>query len=324
MSAPNLGSAVPPFAQRIPQELRQTEKALSTLQINLGRLCNLACKHCHLEAGPGRRELMTRPVLDACLQLAREQNFPTVDVTGGAPEMHPDLRKFLSDVRPFCQHLIVRSNLVLLLEPEYDSLPGFFRDHSVELVCSLPHYMAKSTDRVRGDSVFERSITVLQRLNALGYGREERLVLDLVFNPGSAVLPPAQAELEAEYRNSLRRDFGVAFNALLTLTNNPLGRFGTFLERSGNLEGYLNKLCQAFNPATLPGMMCRTQVSVAWDGRLYDCDFNQAAELPIDGGSTIFDWLGRPVGKRPIRFGQHCYACTAGQGSSCGGATAAS
>ena len=137
-------------------------------------------------------------------------------------------------------------------------------------------------------------------------------------------MPPAQAELEVEYRKSLQRDFGVAFNALLTLTNNPLGRFGTFLERSGKLEGYLNKLCQAFNPATLPGMMCRTQVSVAWDGRLYDCDFNQAAELPIDGGSTIFDWLGRPVGKRPIRFGQHCYACTAGQGSSCGGATAAS
>jgi radical SAM/Cys-rich protein len=173
---------------------------------------------------------------------------------------------------------------------------------------------------VRGERVFVRSVEALQKLNALGYGREEGFVLNLVFNPGGAFLPPAQAALEKEYREALGRDFGVVFNQLLTLTNNPLGRFAAFLERSGNLETYLNKLYQAFNSATLEGMMCRDQVSVAWDGRLYDCDFNQAANLPVFDNSTVFDWLEQSPKKRPIRFGQHCYACTAGQGSSCGGA----
>jgi radical SAM/Cys-rich protein len=173
---------------------------------------------------------------------------------------------------------------------------------------------------MRGDHVFARSTAALQKLNALGYGREEGLVLDLVFNPGGAFLPPAQATLEKEFRGALLRDFQIVFNGFLTLTNNPLGRFGSFLERSGNLESYLGKLHQAFNPATLEGIMCRDQVSVAYDGRLYDCDFNQAAELPIAGDATIFDWLKKPITKREICFGQHCYACTAGQGSSCGGA----
>jgi radical SAM/Cys-rich protein len=324
MAAPNPKNAapVPPFASMVPSALLETRGRLSTLQINLGRLCNLSCKHCHLEAGPERKEVMSGPVLDACLRFLQEQDFAVVDITGGAPELHPAFRSFVSGARPFCRRMIVRTNLTLLLKPGYDDLPAFFRDRRLEVVCSLPHYMGQSADRVRGDGVFTASAAALQKLNSLGYGREEGLVLDLVFNPGGAFLPPAQAALEKEYRLALRRDFGIEFNALLTLTNNPLGRFGAFLERSGNLENYLQKLYQAFNPATLEGLMCRDQVSVAYDGGLYDCDFNQAAELPV-AGATIFDWLGQPVGKRPIRFGQHCYACTAGQGSSCGGAISA-
>jgi radical SAM/Cys-rich protein len=314
-------ASIPPFAAMISDAaLLATKETLSTLQINLGRLCNLSCKHCHLEAGPERRETMSEPVLDACLQLLREQHFVTVDITGGAPELHPRFRDFVSEARPFCRRMIVRTNLVLLLESGYDHLPAFFRDNRLEVVCSLPHYTAQSTNRMRGDRVFAASTAALQKLNLLGYGLECDLILNLVFNPGGAFLPPDQAALEKEYKLALRRDFGIEFNQLLTLTNNPLGRFGAFLERSGNLENYLWKLHQAFNPVTLEGMMCRDQVSVAYDGGLYDCDFNQAAELPIDGGITIFDWLGQTVKKRPIRFGQHCYACTAGQGSSCGGA----
>jgi radical SAM/Cys-rich protein len=323
MSAPNLEkfAGVPPFVTMIRDPaLMETMDRVSTLQVNLGRLCNLACKHCHLEAGPDREETMGRPVLDACLQLLRERSFAIVDITGGSPELHPGFRDFARAARPHCERLIVRSNLVLLLEPGYDDLPGFFRDNRLEVVCSLPHYTRQNTDQVRGERVFARSMEVLQKLNALGYGREKELVLNLVFNPGGAFLPPAQAALEKEYRDALGHDFGVVFDRLLTLTNNPLGRFGAFLERSGNLETYLNKLYRAFNPTTLEGMMCRDQVSVAWEGRLYDCDFNQAAKLPVFEDSTVFDWLGQPPKKRPIRFGQHCYACTAGQGSSCGGA----
>jgi radical SAM/Cys-rich protein len=313
-------ASVPPFAAMIPDAaLLATKDALSTLQINLGRLCNLSCKHCHLEAGPERKEVMSGPVLDACSQFLREQNFTTVDITGGAPELHPRFRDFISEARPFCRRLIVRTNLALLLKPGWDDLPAFFRDHRLEVVCSLPHYTAQNTNRMRGDGVFAASVAALQKLNSLGYGLENGLVLNLVFNPAGAFLPPAQAALEKEYKLALRRDFGIEFNGLLTLTNNPLGRFGAFLERSGNLESYLDKLHRAFNPTTLENMMCRDQISVAYDGRLYDCDFNQAAELPVDN-VTIFDWLGKPVEKRPIRFGQHCYACTAGQGSSCGGA----
>jgi radical SAM/Cys-rich protein len=335
MTALNLENIalVPPFAAMISDAaLRETKDRLSTLQINLGRLCNLSCKHCHLEAGPERREIMSEPVLNACLRFLREQNFETVDITGGAPELHPRFRDFVSEARPCCRRMIVRTNLVLLLEPGYDDLPAFFRDHRLEVVCSLPHYTAQSANRMRGGGIFEASIAALQKLNLLGYGMKSRnesgsenksenksdLVLNLVFNPGGAFLPPDQAALEKEYRLALRRGFGIEFDNLLTLTNNPLGRFGAFLERSGNRESYLRKLHRAFNPMTLEDMMCRDQISVAYDGGLYDCDFNQAAALPV--GGAIFDWLGQPVRKRPIRFGQHCYACTAGQGSSCGGA----
>ncbi|GHT01024.1 radical SAM/Cys-rich domain protein [Synergistales bacterium] len=308
--------AVPPFVSVITDSSLAETGDIGTLQINLGRMCNLSCKHCHLGAGPKRREMMTGDAVDACLELLRKHAFETVDITGGSPEMHPAFKRLVSAARPLCENLIVRSNLTLLLEPGYDDLPEFFARLSVEICASLPHY-TKTVDKTRGDNVFARSIAALLKLNSLGYGRG-CLSLNLVFNPGGAFLPPSQASLEREYRDVLKRDYGVVFDGLLTITNNPLGRFGDFLERSGNMESYMEKLYNAFNPATLPGMMCRSQISVGPDGSLYDCDFNQAAELPI-AGATIFN-ADSALDPRKIRFGQHCYACTAGQGSSCGGA----
>ena len=315
-------ASIPPFETKIPDKaLKCAAEQLSVLQVNVGRLCNLSCKHCHVQAGPHRTEVMGREVMEACLKLLDKGGFETVDITGGAPEMNPHFRWFAEEVCKRCGHVIVRTNLVILLEAGYTDLPEFYRDHKVNVVCSLPHYDQKSTDRVRGDQVFRRSIQALRRLNGLGYGADPELVLDMVHNPGGAFLPASQSALEAEYRAHLHREYGVVFNHLFAITNNPIGRFGAFLERSGNLEGYMSKLCGAFNAATLEGMMCRFQVSVGWDGRLYDCDFNQAAGLPIDGGATIFDWAETGVRPRRICFGKHCYACTAGQGSSCGGAT---
>lgn len=313
---------IPAFESKFSDRaLMETAQQLSVLQINLGKRCNLACKHCHVEAGPHRTEIMGREVLDACLRLLEENDFETVDITGGAPEMNPDFRWFVGECARRCARTIVRTNLVIMLEEGYTDLPAFYQAHAVNVVCSLPHYSAKQTDRMRGDAVFQGSIEVMKRLNQLGYGKEDGLALDVVYNPGGAFLPPAQCAMEAEYREHLYREHGVVFSHLFTITNNPIGRFGAFLERSGNLEDYLCKLHGAFNAGTLESMMCRFQVSVGWDGRLYDCDFNQAADIPVAGGKTVFDWVGSPIGKRPIRFGKHCYACTAGHGSSCGGAT---
>ena len=313
---------VPAFESKFADEsLMDTDGRLSVLQINVGKRCNLACKHCHVEAGPNRTEEMGREVMEACLRLLEDNRFETVDITGGAPELNPDFRWFVDACARRCGHIIVRTNLVVLLEQGYTDLPEFYRDHRVNVVCSLPHYTAKNTDRMRGDLVFQRSIEAMKRLNALGYGREQGMELDVVYNPGGAFLPPAQTAMEAEYKEHLLQEYGVVFSRLFTITNNPLGRFGAFLERSGNLESYLCKLHGAFNAGTLETMMCRFQVSVGWDGRLYDCDFNQAADIPVEGGATVFDWVGKPIQTRRIRFGKHCYACTAGQGSSCGGAT---
>ncbi|ACL21877.1 Radical SAM domain protein [Desulfitobacterium hafniense DCB-2] len=303
------------------QALMDTAERLSVLQINVGKRCNLACKHCHVEAGPNRTEEMSREVMEACLRLLEENPFATVDITGGAPELNPHFRWLVGECAKGCAHVIVRTNLVILLEEGYTDLPEFYRDHRVNVVCSLPHYTAKNTDRMRGEQVFRRSIEAMKRLNEVGYGQEPELVLDLVYNPGGAFLPPSQTAMEAEYKEHLLREYGVSFSHLFTITNNPIGRFGAFLERSGNLEDYMYRLYGAFNASTLESMMCRFQVSVGWDGRLYNCDFNQAADLPMADGATIFDWTGKPMAKQRIRFGKHCYACTAGQGSSCGGAT---
>lgn len=313
-------SHIPDFESMIKdKKLLHTRTALSTMQINMGRICNLSCKHCHLEAGPRRGEIMSRQVMEACLQVLGENSFAAVDITGGAPEMNPHFRWFVAEAKKLCPRVLVRTNLVILLESGYTDLPQFFREQQVELVGSLPHYIARNTNRMRGDNVFERSVKVLRMLNQLGYGQENGPVLNLVFNPGGAFLPSEQSALEREFRVNLQKEHGLVFNSLLAITNNPLGRFRSFLDRSGNLARYMDRLYTAFNPAALPGMMCREQISVACDGALYDCDFNQAAGLPITGGETIFDWPGRPVEERRIRFADHCYACTAGQGSSCGG-----
>lgn len=313
-------NGVDSFEGRVEEPFQYTEGALDVLQINVGRLCNLACKHCHVEAGPNRTEIMGREVMEACLSVCREQQVKTVDITGGAPEMNPDFQWFVEEVCKICSHVIVRTNLVILLEEGYRHLPKFYADHGIEVVCSLPYYRAKEMDRVRGDGSFDAAIRVLKELNRLGYGREEGLVLNMVYNPAGAFFPPAQNAMEKEYKARLLADYGIVFNQLFTITNNPTGRFFSFLERSGNLESYMQKLYGSFNKETLGGLMCRYQISVGYDGAVYDCDFNQAAELPVSTKETIFDMVGKPYVPRKICFGNHCYGCTAGQGSSCGGA----
>lgn len=313
--------AIPEFEEKIKEEYTYTADQLDVMQINVGRLCNLACKHCHVEAGPNRTEIMSREVMEAILNVCKNWNIGTIDITGGAPEMNPNFEWLVREACKICDHVIVRTNLVILEEEAYKHLPKFYADHKVEVVCSLPYYRAKEMNRVRGEGTFESAIRVLHVLNELGYGKEESLVLNMVYNPAGAFFPPEQGAMEKEYKQKLFADYGVVFNHLFTITNNPTGRFEAFLKRSGNLEGYMGKLYDAFNDGTVPTMMCRFQLSVGYDGKVYDCDFNQAAELPVLSGKTIFDYVTEPYEKRKICFGKHCYGCTAGQGSSCGGAT---
>lgn len=308
------------FESRVPEEFAQTAENLDVLQVNVGRLCNLACKHCHVEAGPNRTEIMGRDVMEACLLVCKEQQVKTLDITGGAPEMNPNFQWFVKEAVKICPHVIVRTNLVILTEEGYRHLPQFYADHKIEVVCSLPYYKAKEMDRVRGSGSFDAAIRAVKELNALGYGSDPSLVLNMVYNPAGAFFPPVQSAMEQEYKSRLAADFGIVFNHLFTITNNPTGRFFSFLERSGNLDGYMQKLCGAFNKETLCGLMCRFQISVGYDGTLYDCDFNQAADLTISTKETIFDLVGTKRKTRRICFANHCYGCTAGQGSSCGGA----
>lgn len=309
-------TALAPFSEVCPEEYRRTAERPEVLQINVGRRCNLACKHCHLNCGPERTEMISREVLSACLAVYRRHGYQTIDITGGAPEMCPDLRWFIEEAGKICTHIIVRSNATIWLLPGYEDYPEFFAAHGVELFISLPYYRAKEADRQRGDGNFAREILCIQRLNTLGYGKDKDKVLNFVYNPNGALLPPPQEAMEAEYRARLFKEYGIEFNHLYCLTNNPIGRFGMFLKRSGNLEKYMRKLAGALNPETFAGMMCRTQISVGWDGSVYDCDFNQAAELPCIGRKTIFELAESDYETRRIVFGRHCYACTAGAGSS--------
>ena len=312
---------VPEFESKFSDQSVAETAGMDVLQINVGRLCNLACKHCHLGAGPARKEVMSREVMEACLRAYKNQGFSTIDITGGAPEMNPDFRWLVEQATSISDHVIVRTNLVIMLEDGNTDLPEFYKEHKVELVCSLPHYKAKTTNRQRGEDVYERSVEVLKKLNSIGYGRDPELVLNMVYNPAGAFFPPDQIAMEKEYKEKLGKAYGIEFNNLFTITNNPIGRFGDFLVSSGNFESYMQKLYDAFNPATLENMMCRYQVSVGWDGSLYDCDFNQAVGLKISTGETIFDIADEPYKPREICFNKHCYACTAGAGSSCGGTT---
>lgn len=301
--------------------LARTTAAPQVLQLNVGARCNLQCKHCHVGAGPDRTEVMPRAVMEAALQVFTRQGYQTLDITGGAPEMNPELPWLLTAAGKVCPHIIVRTNLVILDEPQYQHFIRRYRQSRVEIVASLPYYEAGEMERVRGAQTFDRAIKILQQLNREGYGTVPGLTLNLVYNPAGAYFPPSQEAMEREYKKRLQAQYGIEFDHLFTIMNNPSGRFGQFLERSGNYEGYMGRLYQSFNPATLPNMMCRSQISVGYDGRVYDCDFNQALGLEITSHETIFDLAGREYRPRAIAFADHCYACTAGQGSSCGGAT---
>jgi radical SAM/Cys-rich protein len=298
---------------------------IEILQINVGRKCNQTCRHCHVDAGPDRLEVMPDAVMDRCLEVIETSGIPTVDITGGAPELHPRWRELVERARAAGREVIDRCNLTITLLPNYAWLPAFMAEQGVHVIASLPHYRQKGTDTQRGDGVFEESVESLRRFNALGYGRPgSGLVLDLVTNPVGTYLPGSQKSLEAEWRRQLLRLYGIEFNALYTITNMPISRFLEFLEESGQLGEYLQRLAAAFNPTAAAGVMCRNTLSVGWDGTLYDCDFNQMLDLPVSPRAprTIFDFDLDALTGREIVLGSHCYGCTAGAGSSCGGATA--
>ena len=301
---------------------------LQVLQINVGKRCNQACHHCHVDAGPDRKEMMSDDVVDACLALLARSGIPTLDITGGAPELHPRFREIVASATALGRHVMDRCNLTITALPNYRGLPQFLAAHKVEVVASLPSHAASSTDRQRGDGVFGQSIAALKQFNALGYGAEGTgLQLNLVTNPVGAFLPAAQAALERDWKRELQRKHGIVFNRLYTITNMPISRYLEWLEHSGNLQTYLDKLVQAFNPAAVPGVMCRTTLSVGWDGRLFDCDFNQMLDLGLATSvpQSIADLTGDAaldrLANRAIVTGPHCFGCTAGSGSSCGGAT---
>jgi len=296
---------------------------IQVLQVNVGKLCNQTCRHCHVDAGPDRREVMSRETMQACLDVLARTEIPTLDITGGAPEMNPHFRWFVAAARRLGRHVIDRCNLTILLAPGYQDLPAFLAEQRVEVVASLPCYLPENTDAQRGDGVFERSIAALRQLNAVGYGQPESgLILTLVYNPVGSSLPPPQTELEAAYRRELRARYGVVFNRLFTITNMPISRFLDDLLRSGRYDAYMQNLIAAYNPATVAGVMCRTTLSVGWDGQLYDCDFNQMLDLHLAPGlpQNIRDFDMRQLQDRAIVTGQHCYGCTAVCGSGCQGA----
>ncbi len=314
------------FAARVGEshgELRAG--SVTTLQVNVGKRCNQACRHCHVDASPTRTEVMPDDVVEACLDvLARDPGLETIDITGGAPELHPRFRDMVTRARELGRHVLVRHNLTVQGEDGQRDLPQFFADHRCEVVCSLPHYTAEATDRQRGRGVYEASLEGLQALNAIGYGRGDGLVLDLVANPVGAFLPPAQEDLERDTREYLESQHGVVFDHLFTITNMPIARFAQWLERAGLYEQYMDRLQQAFNPVTVPALMCRTLISVSWDGRIYDCDFNQMLEIEAGNGTplSIHDLDTRALANRTIQTADHCFGCTAGAGSSCGGSIA--
>lgn len=309
------------FEDRIGRPLRRT--AATIVQINVGKHCNQACTHCHVEAGPNRTERMTGATVDRILHLLeRSPGVQTVDITGGAPELNPHFRRLVQAARARGLHVIDRCNLTVLTVPGQHDTAEFLAEHQVEVVASLPCYSAKNVEEQRGKGVFAKSIEGLRTLNALGYASPEGPALNLVYNPNGAFLPPPQVSLAADYRTRLWDDFGVRFTELYTITNMPIARFRAQLERGGKLEGYQRVLEDAFNPETVDGLMCRSQLSISWDGRLFDCDFNQMLEIPCPTtAKTLWDidTLGA-LDRSAIAVDSHCFGCTAGAGSSCGGA----
>jgi len=315
-----------PFAQRIHLNGNNfNRRRIDVLQINMGKYCNLACIHCHVESGPNRIELMSRETVDAVLRFLGRTNIPTVDITGGAPELNPTFEYLVESAVGLGRHVMDRCNLTVIFEPGKDYLPEFFKRHRVELVCSLPCYSEENVDRQRGKGTFELSIRALKIFNELGYGQSESgLVLNLVYNPVGPHLPPPQDQLEQDYKRILKEKFGIIFDRLYCLSNMPITRYATHLKLRGEYEQYIELLESSFNASTLDQVMCRNLISIGWEGTIYDCDFNQMLDLPIrdaDGKALNISTLSvDQVQHLPVTVGDHCYACTAGSGSSCGGA----
>ena len=320
-------TTVVPFVHRIQQVGKHLQRqTINTVQINVGKLCNQACLHCHVEAGPKRTEIMTAQTAELALDFIRAAAPQMVDITGGAPELNPAFRWLVAQNRQEGRHVIDRCNLTILFEPGQEALPEFLAAQHVEIVASLPCYSIENVTKQRGQGVFEKSIAALRRLNAIGYGRAgSGLTLNLVYNPVGAHLPPPQAQLEEDYKRELGTHFGIEFNHLYTITNMPISRFAHTLQRDGKAEAYMELLASAFNPGTLDGLMCRHQVSISWDGYVYDCDFNQMLDMKVGNGKPFrlgekpAAELVRLLQKRDILVDAHCYGCTAGAGSSCGG-----
>lgn len=304
-----------------------TPAQLEIFQINVGKLCNMTCRHCHVDAGPDRKEIMTLETIEACLHALDQTTAHTVDLTGGAPELNPHFRYLVEQCVVRNKHVIDRCNLTVLLLPTMADLPAWLAERGVEVVCSLPHYRQRNTDAQRGDGTFEQSIIALQRLNAVGYGKgDPNRQLTLVSNPVGAFLSADQAKLEQEWKKGLQTHHGITFDRLITINNIPISRYLEWLEQSGNLQAYMELLVNAFNPGTIAGLMCRNTLSISWDGRLFDCDFNQMLELELQQPSSqrphIRDFNLDQLAKRRIVTGRHCFGCTAGTGSSCSGAIA--
>ena len=297
---------------------------IEIFQVNVGKMCNQVCKHCHVDAGPDRKEIMTRETMQLCLNILANSEIGTVDLTGGAPELNPDFRWFVEEIKKLRKHIIVRCNLTIILaNKRFHDLPDFFKQHQIEVVCSLPSFTKDRTDRQRGDGVFENSIKAMQMLNAVGYGQEgSGLLLNLVYNPAGAFLPPSQQALEKEYKAELLKNFDIRFNNLYAITNMPISRYLDYLLVSGNYDRYMEKLISAFNPDALKNVMCHNTISVSWDGYLYDCDFNQMLDLQVSCNTSrhLSDFDLSLLNSRNIVLKQHCYGCTAGAGSSCAGA----
>jgi radical SAM/Cys-rich protein len=301
-----------------------SRKPPAILQLNTGKLCNLTCMHCHVNAGPGRKEIIGRKTLERTLEWLSKTKIQTVDLTGGTPEMIPDFRWLIRQLRamPQVKTIMDRLNATIVTEPGYEWVAPFLAEHRITLVASMPCYSPDNVNEQRGEGVFESSISAFQELNRLGYGRDHDLQLHFVYNPNGAFLPGDQEGLRADYQRELKKHFGIVFNDLYTITNMPIARYASYLKRSGQLEEYMKLLVENFNPASIDGLMCRDTISVGWQGDVYDCDFNQQLDMGIgnQGGIKIWDLDLDRFRKMPIRTGDHCFGCTAGAGSSCGGA----
>jgi radical SAM/Cys-rich protein len=296
---------------------------ITVLQINVGKKCNQTCKHCHVDAGPDRTEVMPDRVVDAVLRVLEETKIPALDITGGAPELHPRFKEMVLEARRMGRRVMDRCNLTSLLADPYRDMAEFLARNQVEILASLPHFSERQTDAQRGSGIFQQSLQALRKLNNLGYGMPgSGLVLNLVTNPVGAFLPAPQGSLEMDWKREMERRHGISFNSLYTITNMPIARFLEYLQETGNLERYMTKLVNAFNPQAAQAVMCRYTLSVGWDGTLFDCDFNQMLSLPVNHGAprTIFDFDPEKLANREIVTGSHCFGCAAGQGSSCGGA----